>query len=76
MSRVPFKTVAEAWEYFKRRTFAPDIGKQQTSDMRKAFYAGASCVFDLMIDHAGLSEREAVVRMENLHTEFRLLLTN
>jgi hypothetical protein len=38
--------------------------------MRKAFYAGASSFYDIVMQNAELSEDDATDRMEKLHQEF------
>jgi hypothetical protein len=67
---IPFKTVAEAWEFFSKSVIAKGTSEKQVTDLRKTFYAGASCFYDIIMDNAEYPEDVATRRLAALHMEF------
>ena len=68
--KVPWKTIAEAWVYFQNRVIHTDAPQIQKDEMRKAFFAGASSCFDLMMDISDLPQSDVELKMSELHEEF------
>jgi hypothetical protein len=72
MQKLPFDSIETAWKYFFDQTLLAAAPKIQISEMQKAFWAGASCCFDIMTTRAAeLPEEEAMEYLNNLHKEFQ-----
>lgn len=65
------KTLEQEWEVFES-TVLKDAGLWQRRSMRRAFYAGAIVVFQVLYDigHSDESEEKGVNVLENLAKEF------
>lgn len=64
-------TVKEKWESFSAATIPAKASKEQVTDMRNAFYAGAMVVMDIQYAIGGdaYSEEAGVAVLEGLHEE-------
>lgn len=67
-------TLAQAWGLFNIAVLGDPakpnaIGMLQRLEMRKAFYAGASCLFDIMMVNSDVPDAEAEGYLQALHAE-------
>lgn len=67
---VPWKTIAQAWNYFQSKVVSPSAPQIQKDEMRKAFFAGASSCFDLIMSFTEFPNAVSELKMTELHREF------
>lgn len=64
-------TIQQAWETFERDVVPKDAGRVQRTEMKRAFYAGATAALSVTsaIGEHGISEDAGVAILEGLHQE-------
>lgn len=69
--RTPKKptTLQQGWISFARQVIPPDAHVVQRMEMRKAYYAAAAIVMDMMLQLSEKPEEHAVAGLESLHKE-------
>lgn len=64
-------TVQQAWEQFERAVISKDAGRVQRTEMKRAFYAGATAIVSVnaAIAEPGISEDAGVAILEGIQQE-------
>jgi len=62
-------TVAAVWDTYAARVLPKDAGPIQVQEIRRAFYAGAWGMFNLIKTTHELDDRQALDRIRALHKE-------
>ncbi len=68
--KLPWNSIKGAWEFFSVRVISSKAPQIQKDEMNKAFYAGASACFELVMSFTNYSDDEAELKMTQLNLEF------
>lgn len=68
------KTIAEQWEIWRAAVMPPDVHEVQLTEMRRAFYAGATVLLSALtigLDEDSEPTADDVAYLERLHQEMK-----
>ncbi len=65
------KTIADGWRIYRAAIYKGELSGLQERELRRAFFAGASVLYELSTLRMPDDEAEALKHMQALHAEVR-----